>query len=476
VPTVVAVGLGPADEAYVTPRARSLLDGATTARLRTRRHPAAGAFPAIESFDALYDTASSFEELYQAIADELVALARADASSTAVYAVPGSPLVAERTVELLAAREDVELVIEPAISFVDLACAAVRLDPVAAGLRVGDALDERSIRGPGPILLAQAHSSAVLTDLSLRLGMDLDAAPSDVVVLHHLGLDDEQVLRCSVADLAAFPADHLTSILIPQLRTSGVAVEDLKDVMDALRERCPWDEVQTHGSLERYLLEETYEALDAIESLVAALDAEAATGASPASRRRVDVAASHVREELGDVLLQVVFHARLASEEGLFDLTSVADDVREKLVRRHPHVFSDAVAATPDAVASRWEELKQEEKGRASVTDGIPDALPALALMAKVRRKAMAVGIDLPPRAALVAEVHRALLALPEHADLPDDAALGEDPDATEAIGSALAAICDLARAVGVDPELALRARARALVARVRDVEVAAGT
>jgi len=474
VPAVVVVGLGPAGPAFLTPAASERIRAASTARLRTRRHPAAAAFDDVESFDALYDAAPSFEALYSAITDELVALASSDPSGTVVYAVPGSPLVAEHTVALLLARDDVDVELVAAVSFIDLACAALGIDPVAEGLRLGDALSlPERLRGPGPLLLAQAHSPSVLADVALRAEVDLADAAPDAVVLHHLGLDDEQIVHLALDELATFAAaDHLTSVYLPRLRTAGDAAEDLVELMARLRADCPWDQVQTHASLARYLTEESYEALDAIESLSRALDEEAAGAADAAA---VAAAGTHAAEELGDLLFQVVFHAHLGAEEGLFDLRTIADDVRAKLVYRHPHVFSDAVAATPDAVAARWEDLKRAEKGRESVMDGIPDALPALSLMAKVRRKSLAAGLAMPTRAALLAATRDALDALPDPATLPDDAAIGQDPRSTAAVGAALEALCDLARLTGVDPEAALRERARALAASVREAESAAG-
>jgi tetrapyrrole methylase family protein / MazG family protein len=467
VPTVVAVGLGPAGDELMSDAARARLNAATSARLRTRRHPAASCFPDVASFDDLYERAPDFDTLYGWIADELVALAGSDPQGTVVYAVPGSPTVAERTIALLLARDDVDVVVVPSLSFVDLACAALRIDPIDVGLRLGDALDRSErLRGPGPLLLAQAHSVAVLADVALRLDADLAGTTCRAVVLHHLGLDDEQVVELDVADLGSFSAaDHLTSLYLPELRSAGDAVEDLLDLMATLRARCPWDQVQTHGSLARYLQEEAYEALDAIEALARTLEA------TTEARDQLEGAARHAEEELGDLLFQVVFHAHLAQEEGLFDLRGVADEVRAKLVARHPHVFGDAVASTPDAVAARWEDLKLEEKGRTSVMDGIPEALPALSLMAKVRRKSLAIGQQMPDRAVLVADVVAAIEALPATQSLPDDAAIGRDAIATRSIGRALEAICDLARLVGVDPEQALRERARGAIAIVRAQE-----
>ena len=477
-PTVVAVGLGPAGAELLSEATRARLATATTARLRTRLHPAAAAFPDVASFDELYERAPDFETLYGWICDELVALAASDPGGTVVYAVPGSPSVAERTVAMLWERVDVDVTVVPAMSFVDLACAALRLDPVDQGLRLGDALAlPDRLRGPGPLLLAQAHSPEVLADVALRVDTDLADGPFHAVVLHHLGLPDERVVTLPIEALGTFvDADHLTSVLVPHLRSAGDATEDLVGLMAELRARCPWDRVQTHRSLARYLLEEAYEAVDAIEALAAALDAPSDVGGADADAPSVEAASHHAEEELGDLLFQVVFHAHLATEEGLFDFRGVTDVVRDKLVARHPHVFGDAVATTPDAVASRWEDLKRAEKGRDSIMDGIPEALPALSLMAKVRRKSLAAGRAMPDRAELVAAATAAIARLPAPTALPDDATIGIDAEATSAIGSALEAICDLARLVGVDPEQALRERARSLMALVREGEAVAET
>ncbi len=469
-PTVVAVGLGPAGDAHLSPLVRDLLEDATTVRMRTRRHPAAVAFPEIESFDALYDEAEDFETLYAAMAEQLVELARADPSGRVVYAVPGSPLVGERTVDLLRDRDDVDLEVVPATSFVDLACAALGIDPVESSLRLGDALAVPDrLRGPGPLLLAQAHSPAVLADLALR-ARGLGAPALRAVVLHHLGLEDEQVVATTIGELGSFEAaDHLTCVYLPELPTPGDAIEDLVDLMATLRERCPWDRVQTHGSLSRYLVEESYETLDALEALAGALDGDPVEGAADGE---LLARAAHAREELGDLLFQVVFHACLGDEEGLFDLRGIAEAVHSKLVARHPHVFAGTVADTPDAVAARWEDLKREEKGRTSVLDGIPVSLPALSYMAKVRRKALALGLAAPDPDALRASLTRSLEQLPTHEALVDDATIANDATSTAAIGAALGALCDLARLAGVDPEQALRQRARQLADDVRATEV----
>jgi len=154
------------------------------------------------------------------------------------------------------------------------------------------------------------------------------------------------------------------------------SLRELIAVMDRLRSPggCPWDAEQTHRSLATYLLEETYETLEAIESD----DTEA------------------LREELGDLLLQVVFHARIAAEQGAFTIDDVAHDIAAKLIRRHPHVFGDAQVDSAADVDAAWFALKAAEKGRTSVTDGVPIALPALALAGKLHHRAQKGGVSLP--------------------------------------------------------------------------------
>ena len=175
--------------------------------------------------------------------------------------------------------------------------------------------------------------------------------------------------------------DHLTSLWIDGLRTAGEAMDDLVAFMRRLRAECPWDQEQTHASLTRHLLEEAYETLDALEAFVRVEGDDASDEAA------------HVEEELGDLLFQIVFHAELGDEEEFFNLATIADNVRDKLIGRHPHVFGDVQVNDSNDVAARWEVLKRDEKGRESVTDGIAWQLPALILYTKLLRKAALVDL-----------------------------------------------------------------------------------
>ncbi|MBA3266147.1 MAG: MazG family protein [Nocardioidaceae bacterium] len=206
----------------------------------------------------------------------------------------------------------------------------------------------------------------------------------------------------------------------------GARLLDLRAVMDRLRRECPWDQEQTHESLVRYLVEETYETIEAIE-----------TGDR-----------DHLREELGDLLLQVMFHSTIASEheQQPFDIDDVAADIVEKLVRRHPHVFADTEVEGVTDVEANWETIKAAEKSRTSPFDGIPPGLPALSLAAKV--------------------VARSPKAKPQQTGTPQAATEAEArQDAAEltssSLGEELFALVVRATALGLDAELSLRQRVR---------------
>ena len=211
----------------------------------------------------------------------------------------------------------------------------------------------------------------------------------------------------------------------------GDGLSELVAVMDRLRSPggCPWDARQTHRSLAEYLLEEAYETVEAIES-----------------GDRADL-----REELGDLLLQVAFHARIAEEDpdDPWDIDDVARGIVAKLVRRHPHVFaSEGGVTTPEHVEARWHELKAQEKGRASVTEGIPEALPALLRASKVLARSEHLDVPLP------------------HAGDPLEAVTDE-----ESLGDLLLVLVAAGRARGWDAEAALRDAVRRQERRVRDTE-----
>jgi tetrapyrrole methylase family protein/MazG family protein len=452
-PVIRVVGLGPGDADLITRRTYELLREAPVVRLRTRVHPASAEFADVVSYDDLYESAESFDALYTAIVADLVALAKNAEGGEVLYAVPGSPVVAERTVELLLGSNEVTTVLEPAVSVIDVACAALGRDPMANGLRVLDALGSvEPLRGPGPLLVLQTYSSEVLASVADRL-----PSATVVTVLHHVGLADEVITELLASELVTFDAvDHLTSLWVDGLRTAGEAMDDLVAFMRRLRLECPWDQEQTHASLTRHLLEEAYETLDALEAFVR-------VEGDPR-----DEETAHVEEELGDLLFQIVFHAELGDEEDLFNLATIADAVRDKLTGRHPHVFGDTTVNSSNEVAQRWEILKRDEKGRESVTDGIAWQLPALILYTKLLRKAALVDQRLDGEASR-ADALAALTALRLDHAIVEDAQSASDVDATW--GDAIVALVEMAQWAGVDLEGVLRARASQLRDAIRIAE-----
>ena len=249
------------------------------------------------------------------------------------------------------------------------------------------------------------------------------AAQAGAVVWLVAGDGDPELGLALPAAVTASAAPPELEMLPGSYDLPGAALLDLVAVMDRLRSPggCPWDAKQTHESLVTYLVEETYEAIEAIE-----------TG---------DVV--HLREELGDLLLQVVFHARIAAEhpDHPWSIDDVAGDIVAKLVRRHPHVFADVLATTAEHVEANWEVLKAAEKGRTSAVEGVPTGLPALALAAKLMSRAAKAGVTVSPD--------------------PDDASFG----------GRLLRLVGEAQAAGVDAEAELRSAARRYADSVRAAE-----
>ena len=315
---------------------------------------------------------------------------------------------------------------------------------VAAGLltrAAWAALDEAAAvltdDGVHPLLPGLEAAGVAASVVSIGLTHDvviadlLGRADSSMVVWLLAPGDDSAVIDAAKAGSQG--RDVSVEVLVGSVDLPGSHLLDLVAVMDRLRSPggCPWDAQQTHLTLVEYLVEEAYETVEAIE---AGDDTE-------------------LREELGDLLLQVVFHARIAEErDEPWAIDDVADGITAKLVRRHPHVFADGTAHTAEQVEASWASLKALEKGRESVTDGIPGALPALVLAAKLLRRSSAVSVD---------------VATP----MADRAAMEAVSSVDGDYGELLLALVSRAGADGVDAEQSLRAAVRRYRARVRGAE-----
>ena len=427
---ITVVGLGPGAAELLTGGTRNILESGAAVILRTRHHPTVAALTPLsdawQDCDDLYQQRADFDAVYSAIVARVIAAADV---APVVYAVPGHPLVAERSVTLLldaAHAQGVTIRVLPAISYADLAAVALARD--LANIQLCDALDLR-IDAQRPALISQLFDRDATSALKLRL-LDIYPPEHRVTVLSKLGTSDQSVRDVLLSELDHRPFGFLDSLFVPPIeplddlrRFDGIAY-----VIERLHapDGCPWDREQTHESLRPHLLEETYEALEAIDSR------------DPAK----------LTEELGDVLLQVLMHAAVAQRTETFSLGDVTERIARKLIHRHPHVFGEAIANTAEEVYQNWEALKQAEKPRTSILEGVPRTLPSLAASQSIQGRARRIGFDWPdiegPLEKLVEEVQEFARTT--------NAAEREDE-----FGDILFVVSNIGQRLGIDAEQALR-------------------
>lgn len=449
---ITIVGLGPGMPEQLTREAGNVLGAARAVWLRTAHHPIVPHLPegiVVHSFDDFYERADTFEDVYAAIVQEVLALGSRDQG--VVYAVPGHPLIGEATVTqiLRAARErGVAVRIVPGLSFVEPTLTALSLDALD-GLQIVDALTVSRSHHPAlnpdmPALLAQVYSRSVASTLKLVL-MNLYPDEHLTALIDAAGTPSESVIWGPLYEIDRHEVTPLTTLYItPCASVSGF--ENFQETMAQLRalDGCPWDRKQTHESLRSSLLEETYEVLDAID-----------TG---------DIVA--LREELGDLLLQVLFHTQIATEDGDFRMTDVIAGIDSKLKHRHPHVWGNVEVADADEVTVNWEIIKRRERQdngqvERSLLDGIPQALPALTQSHAYASRAARIGLDWSALTDIVTTVRAAVQSL-------------EEADTTvtqKRLGDLLLAIVHWARTLDIDPESALREANARFARRLRHIE-----
>jgi tetrapyrrole methylase family protein/MazG family protein len=404
-----------------------------------------------EGFDYFYESKDQFEEVYRGIADEVLSLLE---KGDVVYAVPGNPFVAESTVELL--LEDLEedrLEIVHGASFIDAIVTTLRLDPVY-GLKVIDGLTIEDMVPDvnSDALIIQVYDAQVASNVKLKL-MEYYHDDQEVIVVRGAGIEGEEIVKTvPLYELDRVDClDHLTSVYIEAVHPEDrhrFFMDDLVKVMTTLRspDGCPWDREQSHDSLRRYLIEEAYEVIEAIDS--------------------GDLWS--LEEELGDLLLQVVFHAEIASENGYFNINDVITNIYEKMIRRHPHVFSDTVADTSDEVLDNWESIKKDEKSVTSVSDSIQHlakSFPPVLRAEKIMKKIAKAGFDYDAYEGALEKVR-------EEVDELNEAYLSKDFDHVfNELGDLLFAVIDLARYMKMDPSDALSKTSDKVVRRFSFLE-----
>ncbi|GAB4519868.1 MAG: nucleoside triphosphate pyrophosphohydrolase [Anaerolineae bacterium] len=465
------VGLGPGELDDLSRKAWRVLKQARVVYLRTTHHQCVPCLPqndaitrdaiTYHSFDSLYEAHDRFEDVYSAIVETLLAAAQ---TADVVYAVPGDPMVGESTTQRLlkaAPEAGIEVEIVNGISFIEPMLRLAGIDALD-GLQIFDGLEIAAMHHPPinpdmPALVGQVYSRHVASNVKLTL---MNQYPDDfrVKLIHGAGTD-----HVIVEDLPLYEIDrsaqiqHMTSLYVPALGDMA-SFERFQEIIAHLRapEGCPWDQKQTHDSLRKYLLEETYEVLEAID----AGDARA------------------LAEELGDLLLQIVLHTQIAIDDGEFNMVDVLRHINHKMIRRHPHVWSTVTVEGADEVVTNWEAIKQQEKAAkgiaaadfSSVLDGIPKGLPALMQADKYQAKAARVGFDWDDIAPVRAKIDEEIAEV--EALLGDASANAHELH--KEMGDLLFSVVNWARWLKIEPETALREANARFYRRFTFVEQAA--
>jgi tetrapyrrole methylase family protein/MazG family protein len=443
-PMITLLGLGPGDPLLLTQQAVQVLHDIPEIYLRTIHHPTVDSFPdslVIHSFDDLYDQLPSFDKVYSQIIEQVLELGRREHG--VVYAVPGHPYVAEATCPEIARRASIEGIptrVIQGLSFIEPTLAVLGLDPLPH-MAILDALEIASAHVPSfppdsPALIAQVYSRSVASELKLTL-METYPDEHPIRLIHAAGTS-----RLLVEDLPLHAIDQsqsiglLTSLYLPPLE-KGTSFEAFQEIIAHLRapNGCPWDREQTHQTLRTNLLEETYEILEALDN------------------NDTD----KMREEFGDLLLQITLHAQIANESGEFNINQVLKDIYDKIIRRHPHVFGDLKVSGVDNVLQNWEKLKAEERAsihkenggqEKGLLDGVAKALPALSQAEEIQRRAARVGFDWPDTRGVVDKINEECHELLQAEDLTSR---------SDELGDLLFAVVNLARHYEIDAESALR-------------------
>ncbi|KWX79163.1 nucleoside triphosphate pyrophosphohydrolase [Paenibacillus jilunlii] len=464
--TLTVVGLGSGNPDRLTLGIIKKLKAASAVYVRTAEHPVMKALEELEiasqSFDYLYESLSSFPEVYEAITAKLIEEAACLPDGTEiVYAVPGHPMVAESAVSLLRGRcpeTGIKLEILGGESFLDEAFVRLGFDPIE-GFQLLDASGIRSSQLQPELhtLIGQVYDSFTASETKLCL-MELYPPEYEVIVGHALGVEgEEQIDRVPLFELDRLTGyGNLSLVYVPANRAETArrrSFARLHEIVDILRspEGCPWDREQTHESLRKNLIEETYEVLETID----------------------EDDPDHMKEELGDLLLQIMLHAQMEEELGTFNVYDVIEGLNDKLIFRHPHVFGDTEAGNAEEALKNWEGMKAEEKRRKglkpeaeSALSGVPRDLPALMKAYKLQKKASKVGFDWD-------NVRDVLAKIREEADELQEA-IENGASAEEQmleLGDLLFAAANAARFIDADPEEALARTNRKFVSRFQYIE-----
>ncbi|MBT2688720.1 nucleoside triphosphate pyrophosphohydrolase [Bacillus sp. ISL-47] len=451
---ITILGLGAGDLDQLSLGVYKKLKNSESLYLRTKEHPVLRDLEQeglqYQSFDSVYEKHDHFEEVYEEICESLLEAALAN---DITYGVPGHPLVAERTVQLLieqAPSKDIEIEIGGGQSFLDPLFQALKIDPIE-GFQLLDGTDLKrdEIEVAQHAIIGQVYDQFVASEVKLTL---MEKLPYDyeVLIVTAAGSKEEKIRKVPLHELDHdMELNNLTSVYVPPVKDETILYKDfskLRSIIAELRgpNGCPWDLKQTHISLKKYLIEEAYELIEAIDN----------------------EDSDHMTEELGDVLLQVMLHAQIGEDEGYFTIDDVIQGLSEKMVRRHPHVFGNVQADNEEEVLKNWQSIKQEEKGeqQKSIMDAVPKSSPNLMRAEEIQKKAAKVGFDWK-------EIEPAWEKVKEEISEFESEARNKSSQMEAEFGDILFALVNIARFYKIDAEEATRKTNEKFIRRFSYVE-----
>ncbi len=449
------VGLGPGSTDALTLGAVEALKNSTKIFLRTSKHPVVEYLKqtgvVFQTYDNYYETHDNFDSIYEDIARDLIN--NHEVYKELVYAVPGHPLVAEKSVTILIKycdEKNIPYEFVTAVSFIDVIMERLKIDPIH-GFEVVDAfeINNQIFNKRIGTVVTQVYNKFIASEVKLAL-LKYYKDDTRIFFVRAAGIKEiESIREIRLYELdRQKDIDYLTSVYIPKDLDNSYDFYDLLEIMDELKGEggCPWDREQNHQSLKKYLIEESYEVLEAIDEN----DEEKLT------------------EELGDVLLQVVFHAAIGKEEGYFDINDVIKRICEKMVLRHPHVFGEETVKNSGEVLDNWEKIKKKEQGLTSITEElrhIAKVLPGLMRAEKVQRKASKVGFDWKKVEDVFEKVSEEFNEVKNVYNGNDKAKIQEE------IGDLLFSVVNAARFLDIDSEVAVNYTTDKFIQRFEYIE-----
>ncbi|HAR84616.1 nucleotide pyrophosphohydrolase [Clostridium sulfidigenes] len=452
---ITVVGLGPGSKDALTIGVLEILKSNKNIYFRTEKHPNVKYLESMgvkfNTYDNFYEEYNNFDHIYKAIAEDLIKIYQQEGDL--VYAVPGHPLVAEKSVTILlelCKENGIEARLMPSVSFVDAVIESLRIDPIE-GVKIIDAFDirEQVMDKRLGVIITQVYNKFIASEVKLAL-CEYYSDDSDIYFVRAAGIQGEESIRkIKLYDLdRQEDIDYLTSIYIPKDLKGPKDFKDLINVMSTLRSEngCMWDLEQTHESLKRGLIEECYEVIEAID----------------------EMDDNKLIEELGDVLFQVIFHAQIGKEEGYFNINDVVAAITEKMISRHPHIFSDVRVKDTDEILENWDKIKVKEKKFTSYTDElkhVPRCMPGLIRAEKVQKKAGKVGFDWDDVEPAMEKVIEELQEIKDVYKNSDVSKIQEE------VGDLIFATVNIARLLDIDPEFAVNYTIDKFIKRFQFIE-----